>query len=77
MIWRAILGGLWRPLAWAFGGLALWIAGRRSGTVAAGKRGLQNEVNAHERINDADTGIGATDGERIERLREFADKHGN
>lgn len=32
---------------------------------------------AHERINHADTGIGATDGERIERLRDFAAKHGN
>ena len=32
---------------------------------------------AHERINEADLGIGATDGERIDRLREFAAKHGN
>lgn len=32
---------------------------------------------AHERMNDADLGIGATDSERIERLRGFAAKHGN
>ena len=31
---------------------------------------------AHERMNDADLGIGATDSERIERLRGFAAKHG-
>jgi hypothetical protein len=32
---------------------------------------------SHERMNDADLGIGATDSERIERLRDFAAKHGN
>jgi hypothetical protein len=35
------------------------------------------EAKAHERMNDADLGIGATDSERIERLRGFAAKHGN
>ena len=32
---------------------------------------------AHERMNHADTGAGATDDERIERLRDFAARHGN
>lgn len=32
---------------------------------------------AHERMNNADLGIGATDSERIERLRDFAAKHGD
>jgi hypothetical protein len=35
------------------------------------------DAQAHERMNDADLGIGATDSERIERLRDFAAKHGN
>lgn len=37
-------------------------------------RELKDEVKAHERINDADTGVGATDGERVKRLREIAAK---
>ncbi len=35
------------------------------------------EAQAHERMNDADLGIGASDSERIDRLRDFATKHGN
>jgi len=77
MIWRAIMGGLWKPLALLAAFLGVWVTGRRSGAVRAEKRGLQDEDAKHERINEADTGIGATDGERIERLREFAAKHGN
>ena len=57
--------------------VAAWARGMRSGAVRAEKRGLEQDAKAHERINEADTGIGATDGERIERLREFAAKHGN
>ena len=32
---------------------------------------------ANERMNNADTGAGATDDERIDRLRDFAAKHSN
>lgn len=35
------------------------------------------EREAHERINRADTGAGLDDDQRIDRLREFAAKHGN
>lgn len=35
---------------------------------------LQDEVDAHERINGADTGGGATDAERVKRLRDMADQ---
>ncbi|MGL5008610.1 MAG: hypothetical protein ACRC6I_01910 [Paracoccaceae bacterium] len=35
------------------------------------------DAKAHERMNDADLGIGATDAERVDRLREFAAKHGD
>lgn len=37
---------------------------------------LQNEVEAHDRINRADTGANLSDDERVKRLRDFADKHG-
>ena len=54
---------------------------RRQGVKAAqAKRAAADakaDQQAHERINHADTGTGATDGERIERLRDFAAKHGN
>lgn len=41
------------------------------------RRDQNEELEKHERMNDADLGIGATDSERIERLREFAAKHGD
>ena len=37
---------------------------------------LEGEVEAHERINQADTGVGATDAERVKRLQRMADKWG-
>jgi hypothetical protein len=71
----------WDLLAWLAGGLAalvaVWVAGKRNGAVRAENKGLRNEVATHERINDADLGLGASDDERIKRLREFATKHGD
>jgi hypothetical protein len=37
---------------------------------------LKADVAAHGRMNDADLGHGASDAERVKRLREFADRHG-
>lgn len=37
---------------------------------------MQQELDAHDRLTNADTGIGATDQQRIEWLWGFADKHG-
>jgi hypothetical protein len=37
---------------------------------------LKADMKAHERMNDADLGHGASDAERVKRLREFADRHG-
>lgn len=53
---------------------------RRQG--AQGQKAKQAEAQAkadrkaHERINEADLGIGASDAERVKRLRDFAAKHG-
>jgi hypothetical protein len=66
-------------------GLALLILSfgawqRRQG--AQGARAKQDraqakaEREAHDRINEADLGVGATDAERVERLRDFAADHG-
>lgn len=53
-----------------------WVSGNREGRQSARMKALRADAKAHERITDADTGIGASDAERIVRLREFADKHG-
>jgi hypothetical protein len=37
---------------------------------------LKEDIAAHARINEADLGAGASDAERISRLRDFADRHG-
>ena len=85
MIWSILTGN---PIARALakvGGLILLVVTfgawqRRQG--AQGQKAKQAEAQAkadrkaHERMNDADLGIGASDAERIERLREFAAKHG-
>ena len=73
--WLAKIGGL-VLLVLTFGAYQ-----RRQG--AQGQKARQAEAQAkadrqsHERMNDADLGIGATDGERIDRLRDFAAKHGS
>jgi hypothetical protein len=49
-----------------------YLKGRNDSATAARHDQLKSEVDAHERINDADTGGGATDSERIKRLRDMA-----
>ena len=83
-LWRLITGN---PIARAIGGAvaalaALWAYGmakKREGASTAradaAAKAAKADQQAHERMNDADLGIGATDGERIERLRDFAAKH--
>jgi hypothetical protein len=57
--------------------LATWLGGRMTGSANAKTKQLKAEIDAHERINDADTGGGATDIERIKRLQHMADKLGD
>lgn len=49
-----------------------YFKGRSDSAMVAQNERLKSETDAHERINDADTGGGATDGERIKRLRDMA-----
>ena len=49
-----------------------YFKGRSDSAMVAQNKRLRSETDAHERINDADTGGGATDGERIKRLRDMA-----
>jgi hypothetical protein len=51
-----------------------YFKGRSDHAMVTQNERLKSETDAHERINDADTGGGATDDERIERLRDMAAK---
>jgi hypothetical protein len=68
---------LWAALAGAVGLLAVWLGGRRSAKTAAKIETLKSEVQAHDRITNADTGAGLSDDQRIDRLRDYAKRHGN
>ena len=76
-ILRLITSGLWRPIAAVLGAIGVYLAGRRGAAQKAEKKAMRIDLDAHERLNDADLGHGATDDERIKRLRQFADKHGD
>lgn len=65
-LWLVALGAL----ITAF--LTAYLKGRSDSAARAENQQLKSEIDAHERINDADTGGGATDSERIKRLREMA-----
>lgn len=65
-IYLAALGALIAAFVVAY------FKGRSDHAIVAQNERLKSETDAHDRINDADTGGGATDGERIERLRDMA-----
>lgn len=68
--WLAAAGAAIAALA------AVWFGGRRSARVDAKATLAEVKAKQLERIADADLGLGASDADRIKRLREFADKHG-
>ena len=67
-LWLAALGALIAAF------VAAYLKGRGDSAARAETQKLEAEIDAHERINDADTGGGATAGERIKRLRDMADQ---
>lgn len=84
MIWSIItdlLAPFWPYIAGALAIVGGWLVAKRQG--AKGERAKHKaeaaEANekAHERMNNADLGIDASDAERIERLRDFAARHGD
>jgi len=76
LLWRFTIGGAWKYLAAGAGVLALYLKGRADAKAKADTKAMKEDLKAHERINEADLGIGASDAERVDRLREFAAKHG-
>lgn len=84
MIWDLISGllpNVWGYLAAAGAALlglgGVYLKGRSDAKAKAENKAMKEDMKANERINEADLGIGASDAERVERLREFAAKHGN
>ncbi len=63
-------------LAGVAGAFAIYAKGRADAKAKRAVQDLKQEIKAHDRINEADTGAGLSDSERIDRLREFADRHG-
>ena len=57
--------------------VAMWVGGRRAGKTAVKLDAAKQELDAHDRINKADVGAGLSDGDRVERLRDYAKRHGN
>lgn len=66
-----IIGGI---VAFLLAIAGAWVFGQRKGEQKVKDRIKQSEAEAHERIENADVGIGANDSERIRRLREMADR---
>lgn len=75
-LWRFTIGGAWKWLAAGAGLIGLYVKGRADAKAKARNQSMKEDLKAHERINEADLGIGASDAERVARLRDFAAKHG-
>ncbi len=77
MITAAIIAKIAPWLLGLMGLLGLYWRGHHNGVVKANRDALEkraaSEAKQQEAINHADTGVGATDIERIIRLRKFAD----
>ena len=56
---------------------ATWLGGRMSAKTAAKLDAAKQELKAHDRITNADTGDDLSDAERVERLRSIARELGN
>ena len=62
----SLIGGLLAVI-----GTLIWALIRRG----AEQRDQMEELEKHERMNDADTGAGASDADNAEWLRKFAQRH--
>lgn len=62
----AIAGGVMAIIGWLMWALI------RGGSE---RREYERDLEAHERMNDADLGIGATDADNVDWLRKFAKRH--
>lgn len=79
-LWLLIPAPIRRLLTWMGGAAAVafgfYQAGRRSAHQDNEVDELQNEVEAHERLNQADTGSGDSDAVLRRKLRDYAKRNG-
>jgi hypothetical protein len=77
MILSKIYGWL-AAVAASLGVLAsVWFVGYRNAMTRNKQKANESEIEAHERINNAETGVGATDADRIERLQDMGKRWGD
>ena len=58
VIWKLILGGLWKPLLAVLGAVGLYAKGRRDAKAKADLRDLKGFKKTTERMQDADAAMG-------------------
>ena len=58
VIWKLILGGLWKPLLAVLGAAGLYVKGRADAKAKADLRDLKGFKKTTERIQDADAAMG-------------------
>ena len=58
VIWKLILGGLWRPLLAVLGAAGLYVKGRADAKAKADLRDLKANSKTTERMQDADVAMG-------------------
>lgn len=58
LIWKLILGGLWKPLLAVLGALGLYVKGRADAKAKADLRDLKGFKKTTERMQDADAAMG-------------------
>jgi hypothetical protein len=74
MILSKIYGWL-AAVAASLGLLAsVWFVGYRNAMTRNKNKTNESEIEAHERINNAETGVGATDADRIKRLQQMGNR---
>ena len=58
LIWKLILGGLWRPLLAVLGAAGVYVKGRADAKAKADLRDLKGFKKTTERMQDADAAMG-------------------
>lgn len=58
VIWKLILGGLWKPLLAVLGAVGIYAKGRSDAKAKADLRDLKSNAKTTERMQDADAAMG-------------------
>jgi hypothetical protein len=74
VILKAILSGLWKPLLKVLAVFGAYGKGRIDQSARGKLKQHKANDKAHERIDNAEIGIGATDDERRRKLHELGDR---